>query len=120
MNKKHDPRQSKENRKELLKTLTPAEAFLWKQLKGKKFNGRKFRRQHGIDYYIVDFYCAEEKLIIELDGDVHMNATSEEKDHKRKERLTAIGFKVIRFENKMVFENLPSVLMEIEDNINLK
>lgn len=120
MTKKHDPPQSKEHRKELRKTLTPAEAFLWKHLKGQKFNGRKFRRQHGIENYIVDFYCAEENLIIELDGEAHMNATSEEKDHKRKERLTAMGFKVIRFENKMVFENLPSILMEIEDNFNLK
>ncbi len=120
MNKKHDPPQSKEHRKELRKNLTPAEAFLWKQLKGQQFNGLKFRRQHGIDNYIVDFYCAEENLIIELDGEVHMNATTEEKDHKRTERLTAMGFKVIRFENKMVFENLPSVLMEIEHNFNLK
>lgn len=120
MNKRHDPPKSKEYRKKLRKTLTPAEAFLWKQLKGQQFNGRKFRRQHGIANYIVDFYCAQEKLIIELDGEVHMNATAEQKDLKRTEKLTALGFNVVRFENKMVFENLPSVLTEIENNFLFK
>ena len=58
----------------------------------------------------------EEKLIIELDGEVHKNATAEEKDRKRDKILEELGFKIIRFENKMVFDFLPSVLKEIEDN----
>jgi len=115
-NKRHDRPESKYNRKELRKNLTPAEAFLWKQLQAKKLEGRKFRRQHGIENYIVDFYCAEEALIIELDGDVHMNPTAEEYDLKRTEYLEKLGFKIIRFENKMVFENLPSVILEIREN----
>lgn len=112
----HDNPSSKENRKKLRKSLTPAEAFLWNQLKAKKFEGRKFRRQHGINQYIVDFYCAEEQLVIELDGEVHNTSNAQEYDEKRTTALTSLGIKVIRFENKMVFENLTSVLRGIKDN----
>ncbi len=114
--KRHDHPNLRPHRKELRQNLTPAEAFLWKQLQNKKLDGRKFRRQHSIDYFIVDFYCASEKLIIELDGQVHMNPTAEEKDLKRTQYLENLGFTLIRFENKMVFENLPSVLREIREH----
>lgn len=115
-NKIHDNPNSKDNRKNLRKTLTPAEAFLWNHLKAKKLDGRKFRRQHGINQYIVDFYCAEKQLVIELDGEVHNTANAKENDEKRTTVLTDLGLKVIRFENKMFFENLTSVLKEIIDN----
>ncbi|MFI5384261.1 MAG: endonuclease domain-containing protein [Methanosarcina thermophila] len=62
----------KARRKELRENLTPAEAALWNVLKSSQFKNRKFRRQHSIGKYIVDFYCPAEKLIIELDGAVHM------------------------------------------------
>ena len=114
--RRHDKPELKNNRKALRKNLTPTEAFLWKQLSGKKLEGRKFKRQHSIDHYIVDFYCASEKLIIELDGEVHKNPTAEEYDAKRSAYLEKLGFTIIRFENKMVFDYLPSVLMEIRDN----
>jgi len=114
--KRHDRPESKANRKSLRENLTPAEAYLWKQLQRKKLEGKKFRRQHSIDQYIVDFYCAEEALIIELDGNAHMNPTAEEYDEKRSKHLENYGFKILRFENKMVFENLTSVLMEIKAN----
>lgn len=103
-------------RQQLRQNLTPAEAFLWNQLKAKKFEGKRFTKQHSIDQYIVDFYCASEKLIIELDGEIHNNPVAEEYDLNRTKCLTALGFKVIRFENRMVFENLASVLKEIKDN----
>ena len=99
--------------------MTPAEAYFWNELKGKKLEGRKFRRQHSINNFIVDFYCASEALIIELDGEVHLNALAEEKDRKREEILEGMGFKVLRFENKMVFENLESVLREIKNNFRV-
>jgi very-short-patch-repair endonuclease len=114
--KLHDPSKSKENRKSLRKSLTSAEAFLWKNLQGKKLKGKKFRRQHGIGSFIVDFYCAEEQLVVELDGEVHMNPTAQEYDKKRTKYLEKNGLTVLRFENKMVFENLSSVLLEIEEN----
>ena len=103
-------------RKELRKNLTSAEAYLWKQLQQRKLDGKKFRRQHNIENYITDFYCPEQRLIIELDGQVHFNPTSQENDKNRTKRLEELGFKVIRFENKMVFDNLQSVLQEIKNN----
>ncbi|HKL36195.1 MAG TPA: endonuclease domain-containing protein [Salegentibacter sp.] len=90
--------------------------FYGNDYKNRKFKGRKFRRQHSIENFIVDFYCAEEQLIIELDGEVHENPLAEEKDEKRTKKLESLGFKVIRFENRMVFDFLPSVLKEIADN----
>ncbi|MBW1298512.1 endonuclease domain-containing protein [Aquimarina litoralis] len=115
MKKIHNKPELRNNRKQLRKNLTSAEAFLWKYLQKRKFEGKKFRRQHSINNYIVDFYCAEEKLIIELDGEVHNNPTAEERDTKRDKDLSELGFSVIRFENKMVFDYLPSVLQEIKE-----
>src|SRR5690606_27676046 len=82
----------------LRKSLTPAEAILWNALKNKQLNGKKFRRQHSIENYIVDFYCAEEKLIIELDGEIHFNTISAMKDDERDKRLFELGFRVLRVE----------------------
>ncbi|TAI49638.1 endonuclease domain-containing protein [Flagellimonas allohymeniacidonis] len=106
-------------RRKLRKNLTPAEAFLWTHLKGKKLQGRKFQRQHSIGNYIVDFYCASEQLIIELDGEVHFNAAAQEKDNIRTEYLESLGYTVIRFENKLVFDQLPTVLSEIESHFKV-
>ncbi len=112
----HTKKELADFRRELRQNLTPAEAFLWKYLKARQLEGRRFTKQHSIGNYIVDFYCALEKLIIELDGEVHLNPTTEEYDAKRTTYFEEIGFRVIRFENKMVFENLSSVLKEIKDN----
>ena len=106
----------KELRQQLRKNLTPAEAFLWNHLKSRKFDGIRFTKQHSIGQYIVDFYCASEKFIIELDGEVHNNPAAQEYDLNRTKHLNALGYKIIRFENKMVFENLAFVLKEIKDN----
>ena len=116
--RKHNIKSLKNIRKELRNRLTPAEAFLWNYLQRKKLEGRKFRRQHSTENYIVDFYCLEEKLIVELDGEVHNTANQMEYDKEREQVLVDLGNKVLRFENKMVFENLESVLQEIKDNFN--
>lgn len=102
-------------RKELREGMTPAEAFLWSKLKARQFEGKRFTRQHSIENFIVDFYCASEKLIIELDGQVHFNPEAQKYDTARTTRLNELGFTVIRFENKMVFDLLPSVLAEIKE-----
>nr|WP_308430005.1 DUF559 domain-containing protein [Salegentibacter mishustinae] len=112
----HTRKELKEYRKFLRENMTLAEAFLWNFLKAKKLEGKRFTRQHSIGNYIVDFYCASEKLIVELDGQAHLNSTIEEKDFKRTRYLESLGFNVIRFENKMVFDFLPTVLKEIKDN----
>ncbi len=117
MNKRiHNRKYLESYRKKLRKSLTPAEATLWKNLQNRKLKGRKFRRQHSIENYIIDFYSPEERLAIELDGEIHFNELAQEKDKIRTERLNELRIRVIRFENKMVFEGLAQVLQEIEDN----
>lgn len=67
----HNLKDFENNRKSLRKKLTAAEATLWNLLKGKKLDGRKFRRQHSVNQYVLDFYCPSERLAIELDGEHH-------------------------------------------------
>jgi very-short-patch-repair endonuclease len=112
----HNKKKLKIIRKDLRNNATSAEAYLWKQLSKSQLEGRKFRRQHSITKFVVDFYCASERLIIELDGKVHQNFSTAEYDQKRTAYLNRMGYSVIRFENKMVFDNLPSVLQEITKN----
>ena len=75
----------KERRRELRKHSTPAEIELWKRLKNKSLDGRKFRRQYSIDKFVLDFYCVEERLGIELDGILHFEADGIEYDKLREE-----------------------------------
>ena len=106
----------KEIRKKLRNNATSAEAFLWKYLSKSKLQGRKFRRQQSIENFVVDFYCPFEKLIIELDGEYHNRPEAMEKDLKRDKRLEKLGFTVLRFENKLVFDDLDGVLKTISEN----
>ena len=100
-------------RTELRLSLTPAEARLWTILKNSKLDGRKFRRQYSVGKYILDFYCASEKLAIELDGAGHYTGRGIENDRERTSFIEQFGINVIRFENKRVFEDEEWVL----DNI---
>jgi len=99
--------------------MTEAEVLLWKELKDKKLCGRKFRRQHSIGYYIADFYCTSERIIIELDGQHHFTSEGIENDSERDQNLKMMKIKVLRFENKEVLNNLNSVRKTIESNFNL-
>ncbi len=105
----------KERRKELRNNSTKAEKLLWKQLKNNRFLNLKFRRQQGIGKYIVDFYCYDKQLVIELDGDSHYNEDSQEYDKIRTEFMQTERIKVIRFTNTDVYENMNEVLEEIEN-----
>lgn len=100
-------------RRALRKRLTPAEAFMWKLLQGHKLGGRKFRRQHSVGNYILDFYCYSENLALELDGAGHFTEEGLQKDAIRTAYLNEYGITVIRFENKLVFEKTDWVLEEI-------
>ena len=115
----HNNKDAVAYRKELRNKLTPAEAFLWNHLKNRQLEGRKFRRQHSIEKFIVDFYCYEEQLIIELDGEVHNEPKQIAYDDSRTKRLEKLGNRVLRFENKMVFDNLGSVVQEIKENFKI-
>ncbi|MCP2044289.1 endonuclease domain-containing protein [Pontibacter sp. HSC-36F09] len=104
----------KENRLILRNSLTPAEAELWNHLKVGQLEGRKFRRQHRLGNFILDFYCPSERLAIELDGQVHQHSVTEQADMDRDLKLNELGIKVLRFENKEVFQQLDAVLQEIK------
>jgi len=106
----------KELRSHLRGSLTPAEAVLWKNLQGAKLAGKKFRRQYSIGDYIVDFYCPECKLAVELDGEKHFNSMASEYDLRRTEFLNCLNIRIVRFENRAVFENLEAVLHAIRSH----
>lgn len=112
--KKHNLPGVKPFRKKLRRSLTPAEATLWKVLRGSKFDGRKFRRQHSVGKYILDFYCPSERLAIELDGEVHYDELAQMHDRERTRFLKGQGIKVLSFENKFVFEELEYLIHRVE------
>jgi very-short-patch-repair endonuclease len=101
----------------LRKNQTPWEHKLWFYLRGKRFEGFRFRRQFVIGYYIVDFCCFDKKLVIELDGGQHNEEQNKLSDTERTEFLQSQGFKVIRFWNNEVDENIEAVLMTILENL---
>ena len=110
----HNKEVLKVNRRFLRNNLTPAEAKLWSLLKNSQLENRKFRRQHSVGPYVLDFYCPSAKLCVELDGSGHYTKPGFEYDTARSEYLGCLNIKVIRFENKDVFENTEGVLEEIK------
>ena len=92
-------------------SFPPAESLLWRALKGKGAGGFKFRRQQGIGPYVLDFYCPELRLGVELDGDSHDYKF--EYDEKRTLFLNEQGIKVIRFRNEQIWANFNGVVEEI-------
>ncbi|MBA4371562.1 MAG: cytosine methyltransferase [Thermodesulfovibrio sp.] len=109
----------KNNRKTLRNNLTPAEAKLWPLLKDSRLDGRKFRRQHSVGPYVLDFYCPSEKLCIELDGAAHFTHAGSEYDEARTAYLQAHNIRVIRFENADIFKNTEGVLQVIRRNFKV-
>ena len=101
----HSKKALRNFRKELRNKSTSAEIAFWNLVKNRKLEGRKFRRQHSIDSYIVDFYCPSAKLIIELDGYPHGENIKISEDIKRDEYLEKLGYMVLRFENRFVFQD---------------
>jgi very-short-patch-repair endonuclease len=101
----------------LRKVLTPAEAKLWAYLRGNKLNAVNFRRQHAIGNYIPDFCSPEKKLIIELDGSQHLE--QEEYDLERTRYLESQGYKVLRFWNKDVMDDLDGVMRAIVNALEI-
>jgi very-short-patch-repair endonuclease len=110
----------RDKRKRLRNNPTQAEVFLWGYLKNSQLEGRKFRRQSSIKNFIVDFYCPEEKLVVELDGDFHFDEKATKDDERRSKTLETEGLKVIRFENQEVLLNLEKVLSEIKSHFKKK
>ncbi|MBC8052934.1 MAG: DUF559 domain-containing protein [Sphingobacteriaceae bacterium] len=100
------------------KSMTKAEACLWKFVLSKKqMKGYQFRRQRPVLNYIADFMCKELMLIIEVDGITHQWQEVAEKDIKREDELKAIGFNVLRFNDDEVLEQINAVIYRIEEYI---
>lgn len=105
-------------RKQLRKNSTDAERKVWNILRNKQIQGLKFFRQYGIGNKILDFYCPEIKLAVEIDGGQHFEERNIEADHKRTEYLKSLRIKVIRFQNNDVLQNLEGVHQRIVEVIN--
>lgn len=103
----------KAGRKELRKNQTESEKVLWQKLRNRQINNLNFFRQYSVGGYILDFYCPEIHLGIELDGSQHMNQENNEYDQQRTSYLEANNIKVLRFWNNEVLENLEVVLMRV-------
>ena len=100
-----------ERAKKLRREMTPAEKILWKQLKGNRLNGLHFRRQQIVHGYFADFYCHQHELIVELDGGIH--EFQKDYDADREEYLVALGFRIMRFTNEEINNDLRDVLQRI-------
>ena len=112
LRKVSNPRQLKSYRQTLRNQLTRPEAHLWYCLRRNQL-GMRFRRQHGIGGYIVDFYCPGAGLVVEIDGDSHYVDSAKVKDRVRDDYLASLGLNVLRFTNRDVMENREAVVAEI-------
>ena len=102
--------------KKLRNNMTHGEIALWREIKGKKL-GVRFSRQIPIDRYIVDFYCKDIRLAIEVDGSIHFEEGQEQKDKQRQTRLESLGVSVIRFSDIDIKNNLSFILEELNVQI---
>ena len=109
----HNRKSLKARRKQLRNHGTAAEAVLWTRLKKRQLYGRKFRRQHSVGPFIVDFYCPAERLALELDGAIHDDPEQARYDHERTRFLNQMGIRVIRIKNRAVFSSIEMVLAHI-------
>ncbi|HJS56333.1 MAG TPA: endonuclease domain-containing protein, partial [Chitinophagaceae bacterium] len=101
--------------KELRQESTAAEKLLWNELRNRKLSGLKFRRQHPLDKFIVDFYCNEKKLAVELDGSIHDGNINKEYDEARTAMLAGLNITVLRFRNEEVIDCMKDVLRKISE-----
>lgn len=102
---------------DLRKNMTEAEKALWGRLRNRQVNGYRFRRQHPIKDFVVDLFCYEAMLIIEVDGEVHDDPYQKERDIERTKILKSLGLKELRFKNKEVMNNIDLVLRKITDEL---
>ncbi len=99
---------------------TPAESAMWQALRDSQLDGPRFRRQHALGQFVLDFYCPALRLVVELDGNIHNTPEQAERDRARTEHLAAAGYTVVRFRNHEVLHDLPSVLARLRLLAGLK
>lgn len=107
-----------EKARQLRNKMTPEEILLWNKLKGKQIGNSRFRRQHTIIMFITDFYCHTAKLVVELDGKIHLQ--QKEYDKERTQIIKSFGIEVIRFTNHKINTDIKSVLEKIEEVVKHK
>jgi very-short-patch-repair endonuclease len=107
----------KPRRRELRNNTTTAEQVLWEHLRRKQIEGARFRRQYSIGAFVVDFYCPQLRLVIEVDGSIHEREDVRKKDQKRQKRIEDLKLRVIRFTNKEVMTDIQSVIHTIRDTV---
>jgi very-short-patch-repair endonuclease len=107
----------KQRRKALRNAMTQAEVILWSKLSRRQIHGYKFRRQYSVDQYVIDFYCPELKLAVEVDGDSHFKNGAEAYDAVRQEYIESFGIRFFRCTNNDVCTNLDGVCQSLYDEI---
>ncbi len=106
-----------EKRRVLRKNMPPAEIILWSKLRGNNLNGCKFRRQYSVGPYVLDFYCPQLKLAIEIDGESHFMEGAEIRDQKRQTVIESAGITFLRFTNRDVYERIDGVIETILEKV---
>ncbi|UPT68400.1 MAG: endonuclease domain-containing protein [Sphingobacteriales bacterium JAD_PAG50586_3] len=106
-----------DNANNLRQNMTGAEKHLWSRIRRKQVYGARFRKQHPIDFFILDFYCHELLLGIEVDGVIHASVEAKEYDEGRTFELERYGIRIIRFTNDDVLNKIDDVIKQIENTI---
>lgn len=110
--------QSQEYKKYLRRNQTEPEKQFWNLVRNKQVRGLKFRRQHQVGKYIVDFYCPSVRLIVEIDGETHASEAGKLNDNIRTRFLQSHGYKVVRYTNREVIGNLDGVYQDLLKQLN--
>lgn len=114
MTKIYNRTSEKEKRRLLRKNMPPAEVILWSKIKGKQLKGYKFRRQYSVGRFVIDFYCPEIKLAIEVDGESHYTDDEiKQYDQDRQAFIESFGIRFVRFTNTEIYNNLDGVLQKL-------
>ena len=107
-----------EKAKMLRLNMTRHEKLLWEELKSNKISGLRFKAQHPIDTFVVDYYCHKIKLVVEVDGESHDSRDQKEYDQMRTDVLKALGIAVLRFRNGQIENSLKEVIKVIKEKCN--
>jgi len=111
------PKRTVRAARDLRKRMTPAEELLWQRLQGNQLDGWHFRRQHPVGRFIVDFFCAKAKLVVEVDGPIHKQQRAYDQERTKLLEIER-GYRVIRFTNDEVLNDIESVLQRIREALN--
>ncbi len=103
--------------RKLRRRMTPTEEILWQALRNGRLDGLKFRRQHPYGPFVLDFFCVEHQIVIEIDGSIHQEREQRARDRARDEYLEQNGLRVLRFQAEEVERDLPGVLNRIREAV---